>query len=380
MSRPSFSQDRLARVALNVAAEPGDLVFNGLVSELGAREVVHALTENPDHSDLLSVVAGRLRSIDPARELERAARQGIRFVTPEDDEWPTQLEDLAHAGTISDRGGIPIGLWVRGPLRLDRLHRSVAVVGSRSATSYGDQVAGDLAAVVGDSGRVIVSGAAAGIDYAAHRGALSADAATVAILACGADRAYPAQHRPLLAHLAEHHAVISEAPLEASPHKVRFLARNRLIAALTSGTVVVEAAARSGSLNTLHWAQRLNRVAMGVPGPVTAATSEGVHHELRQGAAALVTCGQDVLELVGGAGEALRENPRGPEKPRDSLSVRHQQVLDAVPVADAAGPESIAVVAGLGLREVYRTLTLLAESGLVERTRRGWRLTEAGRI
>lgn len=373
------SHDRLARVALSIAAEPGDLVFNGLVSELGAGEVVHTLTENPDHSDLLSVVAARLRDVDPARELERAARRGIRFVTPEDTEWPRRLEDLAAAGALNDRGGTPIGLWARGPLRLDTLGTGVAIVGARSASSYGTEVAAAMAGTLGHHGRAVVSGAAAGIDYAAHRGALSVGTPTVAVLACGVDRAYPADHRPLLEHLAESHAVVSEAPPGAAPHRVRFLARNRLIAALTTGTVVVEAAARSGSLNTLNWALRMHRVAMGVPGPVTAATSEGVHHQIRTGGTTLVTSGQDVLELIGGAGEHLVDEPRGPVRARDTLRVRDQQVLDAVPVGSPAGPDSIALVAGLAVTEVYRTLHRLAEAGFVEQTRLGWRLGEAAR-
>ncbi len=240
-------------------------------------------------------------------------------------------------------------------------------------------MAADLAGVLGLQGRSVASGAAAGIDYAAHRGSLNAGAPTVAVLACGVDRAYPAGHRPLLEHLAEEHLVLSEAPPGAAPHRVRFLARNRLIAALTTGTVVVEAAARSGSLNTLNWAQRLHRVAMGVPGPVTQATSEGVHHQIRSGGTALVTSGYDVLELIGAAGEHLLDEPRGPVRARDRLRVRDQQVLDAVPVGSPAGPDSIALVAGLAVTEVYRTLHRLAEEGFVEQTRLGWRLGEAAR-
>ncbi|MEQ6903272.1 DNA-processing protein DprA [Nocardioides sp. YIM 152588] len=369
-----MSAERLARVALSVAAEPGDPTFTGLVRELGAAELVRALTENPDHSDLLSRVAGRLAGVDPRAVLDRAARSGIRFVVPGDDEWPTGLEDLAGAGAVNERGGVPVGLWVRGPGRLADLAGAVAVVGSRSATSYGTRVAADLAAVVGHAGVPVVSGAAFGIDYAAHRGALSADAPTVAVLACGVDRVYPTAHRPLLDHLAERHLVVSEAPPGAAPHRIRFLARNRLIAALSRGTVVVEAAARSGSLNTLHWAQRMHRVAMGVPGPVTQATSEGVHHQLRLGGAALVTGGRDVLELVGAAGEHLTDAPRGRATARDGLRVREQQVLDAVPVARQASTASIAVVAGLAEAEVDRTLRLLAGHGLVAEVAGGWRL------
>jgi DNA processing protein len=221
----------------------------------------------------------------------------------------------------------------------------------------------------------VVSGAAFGIDYAAHRGVLSTRAATVAVLACGVDRVYPEQHRRMIDHLAREHAVVSEAPLGASPQRVRFLARNRIIAGLARGTVVVEAAYRSGSLNTLNWAQRLNRVTMGVPGPVTSAASEGVHHQIRSGGASLVSSGADVLELIGEAGAHLAPEPRGPATARDGLSVKERQVLDAVPVAPGAGSDSIAVVAGLGVIEVRKVLRKLEEAGLVVADR-GWRLTD----
>ena len=214
---------------------------------------------------------------------------------PGDAEWPEALARLDHVDAVSGLGGQPLGLWVRGPLRLDQVAAGgVAIVGSRSATTYGTAVAGDLAAAVATEGRTVVSGAAFGIDQAAHRGALGVGGPTVAVLACGVDRAYPSAHRPLLDHLAQHGAVVSELRPGLPPTRVRFLARNRVIAALSGGTVVVEAAVRSGALNTATWATRLGRVLMGVPGPVTSAPSEGVHELLRTGAAALVTRGEHV--------------------------------------------------------------------------------------
>jgi DNA processing protein len=267
-----------------------------------------------------------------------------------------------------------LGLWVRGPVRLDRLEGSVAVVGSRSATTYGVDVAADIASVVARSGRTVVSGAAFGIDLAAHRGALAARGQTIAVLACGADRIYPAAHRQLFDFLAAEGAIVSEAPPGWAPTRIRFLARNRLIAALSCGTVVVEAAVRSGALNTANWAGRLNRHLLGVPGPVTSAPSQGVHQLIRDGAAGLVTSGSDVLEAVGAIGEHLLEPPRGAEHPRDGLNTRQKQVLDAVPVVTSAGSDSIARAAGLALVEVRSTLTALEGRGLVECTPNGWRL------
>ncbi|MFC7505691.1 DNA-processing protein DprA [Nocardioides sp. CPCC 206347] len=371
--------ERLARATISLVAEPGDLRCLGLTRELGGVEFLKALHEHPDLGSVLSAVAARLADVRPERELERAERLGVRFVIPGDEEWPVQLDDLAHLAPLHERGEVPVGLWVKGPLRLDQLERSVAVVGARASTTYGDQVAGDIAAVVGGAGRPVVSGAAFGIDYAAHRGALSAGAPTVAVLACGPDRAYPAAHREMLAHLAQHHAVVSESPPGASPFRIRFLARNRLIAALARGTVVVEAAVRSGALNTTNWAERLNRVVMGTPGPLTSVASEGVHQLIRSGAATLVSGGEEVLELLGAAGDDLVVEPRGPERERDRLAIKAQQVLDAVPVVVPASTESIALVAGLGVPGVGEVLRGLADEGYVEQLPVGWRLAERAR-
>lgn len=359
--------DRLARAALSVLGEPGEHRVLSLVDDLGPELVLDLLRTEES-------TAARYRGLEPERVLERATRAGVRFVTPADGEWPRQLDDLAAVPALQERGGVPVGLWVRGPLPLDEVGGAVSVVGSRSATTYGADVAAEIAATVSGAGRAVVSGAAFGIDQAAHRGALAGEAPTVAVLACGADRVYPAAHQRLIDHIAATGAVVSETPPGGSPMRIRFLARNRLIAGLAVGTVVVEAAYRSGALNTANWASRLSRHLMGVPGPVTSAASQGVHQLIRSGAATLVTSGSDVLELVGAAGEHLVEEPRGPEGPRDRLSLRQRQVLDAVPVAVAAEVGSIARTAGLGPAEVQAALTELGGLGLVEADGTGWRL------
>ncbi len=367
-------EERLARAALSRVFEPGDWRATEMVTRFGATGLHARLRRGDGLSGMFADAAARLATCDPEAELANAARLGIRFVTPSDPEWPQQLDDLASAEPLNDRAGVPIGLWAKGPVRLDALSASVAVVGSRAATTYGDQLAADIARTLVEADRPVVSGAAFGIDRAAHRGALAGGGPTIAVLACGVDRAYPKAHASLLDHLAEFGAVVSEAPLGCAPQRIRFLARNRLIAALTRGTVVVEAAVRSGALNTANWANRLNRPVMGVPGPVTSAPSGGVHQLIRTGRAELVTNGQEVLELVGAVGEHLLEEPRGPVKPRDALSLRQQQVLDAVPVATGATEESIARVAGLALPEVTRALGHLHAANLVEQDEGGWRL------
>jgi DNA processing protein len=365
--------DRVARVALSRLGEPGDPRLASLVDDLGAEQVYDHLCEERGTSGLATEVAARLRGLDPTADLDRATAHGIRFVIPADDEWPVRLADLDRAAPVNGRGGAPLGLWVRGSGRLDEVcARSVAVVGSRSATTYGVGVAGEIGAHLAAEGVTVVSGAAFGIDQAAHRGALAVGGPTVAVLACGVDRAYPAAHRDLLSYIAETGLVVSELPPGCAPTRLRFLSRNRLIAALSLGTVVVEAAVRSGALNTAGWAFTVNRAVMGVPGPVTSAPSEGVHELIRSRDAALVTRGSDVLELVSPSGQFTQPSPRAPTRPRDRLSVTEQRVLDAVPVTRPAPASSLARSAGLAAGAVEQTLLRLRKAGFVTRTTAGW--------
>lgn len=371
---PALDPVRRARLVLSRIGEPGDPRLTMLVDELGPIEVLAALQSQQERGEVHEALADRLASADPEADLELGARSGIRFVTPEDDEWPTSLDDLDHAPILHERGGTPVGLWVRGPLRLDEAVRgSVAVVGSRSATTYGADIAGEVGASLAGAGRATVSGAAFGIDQAAHRGALAARGTTVAVLACGVDRAYPPSHRNLLDYIADVGLVISEAAPGCSPTRIRFLARNRLIAALSQGTVVVEAAARSGALNTAHWAAGLSRILMGVPGPVTSAQSEGVHRLIRTRDGLLVTSGRDVLEAVGASGEHLFELPSEPPRPRDRLAFEHRVVLEAVPRRSGATLRSIARSAGVAPARASAVLVDLLAAGFVERGRDRWR-------
>lgn len=370
--------ERVARATLSLILEPGDWRSLRLVRDAGAEILLEGIADD-ERFPQFEAARARLAIADGAAELEKAAARGIRFVIPGDEEWPTQLGDLADAEPVQLRGEVPIGLWAAGPMRLDELSGSVSVVGSRDSTSYGEQIAVEITSGLGRAGMTTISGAAIGIDYAAHRGAVSAGAPTVAVLACGVDRDYPARHAEMLRQLRERHLVVSEVPIGGAPQRIRFLARNRLIAALSRGTVVVEAAARSGALNTMNWAQRLHRVAMGVPGPVTSVASLGIHHQLRSGGTSLVTCAADVLELVGEMGTNLTEFPRGPDGERDLLALRDQQILDAVPVYRAVVAESIARLACIELSEVVVALPRLEESGLVERDSGGWRLAESAR-
>ncbi|MFD5950663.1 DNA-processing protein DprA [Streptomyces collinus] len=361
----------LARVLLTRVIEPGDEAGGRWVKELGVAEVVRRLGEGgaplPGASGKRwAGLVARAQAARPRRDLKAARDAGVRFVPPGDAEWPGQLDDLGDAR--------PLGLWVRGrpSLRMWAL-RSVAVVGARACTEYGAHMAATLAAGLAEQGWVVVSGGAYGVDGAAHRGALGAGGATVAVLACGVDRPYPRGHTRLISRIAEQGLVIGELPPGDHPTPSRFILRNRVIAALTRGTVVVEAAHRSGSLVTARAAQRLGRHTMGVPGPATSGLSAGVH-ELLRGEAVLVTDVADIVELVGDIGE-LAPDRRGPVLPRDLLEPATRQVLAALPGRGAARPEEIARSAQTAQDDAIARLYELRALGYVERHGDGWKLT-----
>lgn len=377
--------DARARACLTAVTPPGDLWLGAMLAEHGAARVWAELVAGaaPPHvprtreeepgPDALARLrrrwdrwsAGAAR-VDPDALLADSAAAGVRFVAPGDPEWPGRLEQLDLPGGRSSHG-----LWVRGRGDLRNLClRSVAMVGARAATSYGEHVASEMAYGLTERAVVVVSGGAYGIDGAAHRAA-NAAGSTVVVLACGLDVDYPRGHAGLFAAVARTGVLVSERPVGATPRAPDFLVRNRLIAALTPGTVVVEAGRRSGALNTASHAAELNRVLMAVPGPVTSAMSVGCHLLLRDWQAGCVTCADDVLAQVA----PLDEQPPspGPLRVRADLDRDSARVLEAVS-RTGRGPAVIAASSGIPLDGTMRILGLLAAAGLVERCATGWRL------
>jgi DNA processing protein len=226
--------------------------------------------------------------VNPLQVYEELSESGIRFLIPEDAGWPTPLNDLAVP---------PVGIFVKGNIEVLQ-QQSLAIVGTRNPTPYGIRAAQEFAAGFVDREWAIVSGGAYGIDSAAHRGALIAEGSTVAVIASGLDCLYPAGNRKLFEEILENGAIVTEylPSVSARPH--RFLVRNRLIAALSKATLVVEAAFRSGSLRTARDAAELARPVMAIPGPITSPTSEGCHRLIGERSAELVTSIADAHELI----------------------------------------------------------------------------------
>jgi DNA processing protein len=365
-------EERQARLALSCATDGGDPVVAALVAGVGAvaawRQVCGGALGEP--------VAQRAARLSVGVILRLAGAAGIRFVIPGDEEWPDGLADLEHADPIQRRGGLPVGLWLRGPGRLaSLLRRSVAIVGSRAATAYGNGITADLAADLAERGVTIVSGGAFGIDAAAHRGALSIGGPTVGVLACGVDVAYPPANAELFEQIARDHLLVSELPPGAHPTRVRFLARNRLIAAMSSATVVVEAALRSGARNTAGWALECGRPLMAVPGSVYSRASTAPHLMIRSGQAVLVTNAAEVMELVSATGQDMLPLASGPRRATDGLSESQLAVYEAVPARRRAAVGDIALAAGVSVPICLAALSTLEAAGLVEGDERGWLAT-----
>lgn len=361
---------------LSRVAEPPCGELAALVARVGPVEAAERIRCGRVDGALARHTEAR-RDIDrSAADLEVLARRGGRLITAGDDEWPL-LAFAAFGGAAAaarPQGRPPAVLWVVGPERLDEVAaRAAAVVGTRAATGYGEQVAGELAAGLTERGVAVVSGGAYGIDGAAHRAALACDGITAAVLAGGIDILYPAGHSGLLHRIGSGGLLVTEYPPGVRPARHRFLTRNRLVAALAGAAVVVEAGVRSGAANTAAWARALGRVVGAVPGPVTSSASAGCHVLLRDGAH-LVTRAEDIVEFVGRIGE-LAPEPHRPTTALDGLGDAERQVYEALPGRGAATVDQIAVAAGVGPDRVLGPLAMLEVAGLAERQDGRWRIT-----
>ncbi len=363
----------LARIIWSRICEPGDGVAGSLIAAVGAEDALHLVMRSvsPQHVTALlrehgSTISARavaealgrweqrLKQPETILDIERAAAAGLRVVIPGDPNWPAQFDELdQHAPTM---------LWCRGNLTLLR-STAISVVGARAATGYGTHITAELVQGLSEAGLTIVSGAAYGIDAVAHRTALAAGAPTIAIVAGGADRAYPSPHAPLLDRIAAEGLVCAEMIPDSAPTKWRFLQRNRLIAALSGATLVTEAGVRSGSINTAGHAAQLGRALGAVPGAVTSATSAGCHRLMREYGAEMITNVREACELAGVSDElqifADEPNTREREWQR--------RVRDALPLRGSRTLAEIATAAGLAPHQVRGVLAELELLGRVHR-------------
>lgn len=351
--------DLQARIEWSRMTEGADPIAHTLIENLGPAGALEAIRDGEFEPGMRAQIERwrhRLAHQEPfhMRALEMT---GVSLIGPEDSRWPSQLNDLG--------ADAPLLLWVKGnPTALEA--RAVAIVGSRAATSTGLRTARDFAFEISEEATV-VSGGAFGIDAAAHQGALIAGRPTLIVSAGGADRVYPRSHESLFAKTLEAGgAIVSESPLGAAPQRFRFLARNRIIAALGQATVVVEAPVRSGALSTARHALAIGRPVGAVPGPIDSVQSQGCIELLRNGATAIGSVSH-LRELMG---------PIGVQEPLaadffsggvdDGFDMREQRAFDAVPLVRSKGAASIAATAGMALPETLAALGRLVLAGRVE--------------
>lgn len=304
----NITEERLARASLTRLFEPRDTVGLALVAQHGAHAALRiAIGARPafvfpgvneeDLANGLSRWQSRFADLNTENDLATVERRGGGFLIPGDEHWPVALNDLPDA---------PLGLWYVGNIEqgIPDPSKIVSLTGSRDCTTYGGSIAGEFAYGLAQKGICIASGLAYGIDAHSHRGAIAGSAgegpATIAVMAGGVDRIYPSGNADLGAAIEAHGLVLSELPPSSAPTRSRFLARNRIIAALAGVTCVVEARHRSGALGTARQAEALGRKIATVPGSIHSANSAGCHQLAREGSAVLVTNAAELFELLAG--------------------------------------------------------------------------------
>jgi DNA processing protein len=384
------NERELAYAYLSRVIEPPEPDLWRLIERFGAVEAAARVSRQdfPEgFEQLVTTTSARADRDRAAADLEHLHRLGGRLLTPDDGDWPGwPLQALAERergeGTKPEEWIElrPIALWVLGGADLDvLLTRSVAIVGTRAPSGYGEHVTRWFAQDLATADFTVVSGGAYGIDALAHQGALTAGAPTVAFVAGGLDRPYPAGHAGLFRRIiAGGGAVVSEYPPGTVPAKFRFLQRNRLVAGVARAVVVVEAGARSGTHNTARWARSRDIPVLAVPGPVTSATSVGCHQLVQEQKAMLVTRPTEVIEYAGRMGELAPDRP-APVKPTDGLTESQLRVQDAFDTRGEFSVTELARRAGLRPMAVRAALTMLELKELVEPVGGLWRLSRTAR-
>ena len=308
------ADERTARIILAIASEPGDTVTGRMIRTVGASETVARAVAaevpvGPDGDTWQRRLAPRIDATQTERVIAEGERHGMQVLIPGDPDWPAGIDALG------DRA--PVALWAKGDTALltapvwDR----ITVTGARASTGYGEHVTSELTRSAVEDSRQVLSGGAYGIDGTAHRAALASGGPTVAVLAGGLDRLYPAGHTDLLTRVGKEGLLLSEVPPGAAPTKWRFLQRGRLLAALSGTVLIAEAGYRSGSLHTAARAVELGRPVGAIPGPVTSAASAGCHRLMRDGLATVVTGYDDVRELL----HTVRDGAHGQVRQRAGL-------------------------------------------------------------
>jgi len=385
---------RCARAGLTQVIEPADAIGNVATKTWGPIRMIEIIQgSTPTHQewaqltghsnddaaftstlrknlgDALSRWRRRRDYLKPHKALDYITKLGGRFLIPEDHQWPAALADLSMTE--------PFGLWSIGDSGIPPLDHMISLVGSRESTSYGLAATEMLATAARSLGLTVVSGGAYGIDAHAHRIALDAAGSglpTIAVLAGGLDRFYPSGNVELLREIAASCVLISELPPGMRPNRYRFLNRNRVIAALSAATIVVEARYRSGALSTANHAHDIGRIVGAVPGQINVPSSTGCHRLLKETPALLIDDPVDLqaifkpLETV-----TSPSSDRTECQPYDFLDVEEMLVFEALPVKARTNIERLCSITGLAVPRITGILTKLARHNLANHSDTGWR-------
>lgn len=359
---PADRQSIEALLRLHLTEEVGPVTFANLVDRFGSPDAALGASEAqlravPGIGEVTArkIIESRDR-VDVAGEMELLEKHGVRVLTPNDAEYPRPLKFIHDPPPV---------LYVQGELR-EQDTVALAIVGSRRCSRYGFEQAERFGHLLARAGLTVVSGMARGIDAAAHRGALAGGGRTVAVLGCGLAQTYPPEHVELREQITAGGAVLSEMPMRADPEARNFPRRNRIIAGMTLGTLVVEAASRSGSLITARMATEFNREVFAIPGRIDSPFSQGPHSLLRDGAK-LVECLDDILDELGDVGRSLRgdgDDPLADDVPLVRLSPAEDKLLGVLD-SEPRGVEELSVLAKIALPEVMSQLTQLQLKGQI---------------
>ncbi|GGC60892.1 DNA-processing protein DprA [Hoyosella rhizosphaerae] len=376
---PGTPEPRLRAWAyLSRVVEGPSWPLNELIRLIGPEEAARAIRAG-DLPPALDRPTRARRDIDvSAEDLATVHKLGGRLVTPDDEDWP-HFRFLAcrHETARNDSEcAPPVVLWALGDHRIaDITGFAYAIVGTRAPSSYGEHITSEIAFELSQRGSTVISGAAYGVDGCAHRAAIGADGTTVAVLAGGIDCPYPSGHTRLIADIARSGMVLSEYPPGTRPARFRFLARNRLVAALSDAVVITEAGARSGARNTAKWARIYHKPVVAMPGPVTSAASVGCNQMIRTGEATLVTSASEIITTTGAGARTTCPSVQEQADSRctDGLSAEQLRIFDALPLRGANSVTGISADVGVSEDAARRALTMLELHGHATQDERGWR-------
>lgn len=376
-----MQQDELiAWLRVHLAAGIGAVRFRRLIDRFGSADRIAgaSMSELAEVDGIGRATARQIReglaTVDPEAELELAARAGVRIITFQDAEYPELLRNSPSP---------PAALYIKGEFRReDQL--AISLVGTRRSGRYGSEQASKFGYLLARAGFTVVSGLARGIDGDGHRGAILAGGRTVAVLGSGLEQIYPPEHQGLADQIvAGCGAVVTELPMQVSPEAGNFPARNRIVAAMSLGTLVVEAPARSGALITARLANDFNREVFAIPGPIDMPSFAGSNEWIKSGRAKLVSCLEDILDELGPAGESLKAqlapdatatDPRQPDTDtRSAQAARLNEVerivwdfLDSGSSPSPSDIDTICQVCGLSPAATTASLTMLQIKGMVK--------------